>query len=98
MRVGSFESLNRKNSGKNVEALRNQLADHHLKQQKHSVNDSAVSCLDQQKKKSALPELPKHIRRTLIPKKTTEKKNFERWHFITRDLLFSGGQKTRKQL
>jgi len=50
------------------------------------------------KKKSALPELPKPIRRTLIPKKTTEKENYERWHFITCDLLFSGREKTRKQL
>lgn len=49
-------------------------------------------------KKSALPELPKPIRRTLIPKKTTEKENYELWHFTTCDLLFNGGQKTRKQL
>ena len=33
------------------EALRNQLADYHLKRQKHYTNDSLVSCLDQEKKK-----------------------------------------------
>lgn len=32
------------------EALRNQLADYHLKRQKHCTNDSPVSCLDQEKK------------------------------------------------
>lgn len=79
-------------------ALRNQLADYHLKWQKRCTNDSPVSCLDQEKKKLALPKPPKPIRRTLIPKKTTEKENYELWHFTTCDLLFNGGQKTRKQL
>ena len=59
---------------------------------------SSVRVSTSQKKTSALPELPKPIRRMLISKKTTEKEKFELWHFTTYELLFNGGQKTRKQL
>ena len=81
------------------EALRNQLADYHLKRQKHCTNDSLVSCLDQEKKKLALPKPLKPIRRTLIPKKTTEKvwniKQINQINFICMFVKISTNQHPR---
>ena len=76
------------------EAIKNQLAEYQLKRQKHCVKDSPL--LDRQTKKSAWPDPPTIVRRTLIPRQGTQKENFQPWPFSSCDLLFDGSQETRK--
>ena len=77
------------------EAIKNQLAEYQIKRQKRCAKDSPVS-LDRQKKKSALPDPPKIVRRTLIPRQATQNERFEPWPFSSCDLLFDGSQETRR--
>ena len=46
----------------------------------------------EEKKNSALPDPPRIVRRTLIPRQATPKENFEPWPFSSCDLLFHGSQ------
>ena len=81
-------------SQKYNESIKDQLAEYQLQQHKRWKKDSPS--LDSQEKKSALPDPPKIVRRTLIPRQATQKENFEPWPFSSCDLLFDGSQETRK--
>ena len=84
------------------EAFRNQLEEYNLKRQKRCAKDSSTTSLDRQEKKSSLSKPSDQrpiIRRTLIPKKSTDKENFAPNNIFCDTLLslFDGSQQESKR-